>query len=149
MPLYKASAALAFRGARVKKAADQIGADYTAGAVVAWTGEDLDTDGFHDNATNNSRLTIPAGVTTVRVTGGLRVNNITAATGPAIFLMKNGTILCDQVGHNSSTVWGGVIDSGPIACVATDYFELFFQNGTDTSVDIIASRSFFAIQVLA
>jgi hypothetical protein len=29
--------------------------------AVAWTAEDFDTDGFHDNATNNSRFTIPTG----------------------------------------------------------------------------------------
>lgn len=52
---------MAFRGTLVKKSADQTGANYSgSGVVVAWDSEIYDTDGAHDNVTNNTRLTIPA-----------------------------------------------------------------------------------------
>jgi hypothetical protein len=47
-------------GARVYHNTTQTNADSTT-AALAFNSERYDTDAFHDNATNNSRLTVPSG----------------------------------------------------------------------------------------
>lgn len=139
----------AFGGARVRKAADLTGQNLTAGAVITWDTEDFDTHGFHDTSSNTSRITIPSGITKVMLTAALRINNIAASSVPRAFLTKNGTTTVVQIsGHNPSTSWGCNINSGPLAVSAGDYFEISFQNDTDTSVDITAVTSWFAVEVL-
>ena len=49
-----------FAGVRVSKSAAQSTANNTY-TVVTWNTENFDTNTFHDNATNNSRLTVPSG----------------------------------------------------------------------------------------
>jgi hypothetical protein len=50
----------AFVGCRLTKSADQaIGSN--ALTAISFNTETFDTDGFHDNATNNTRITIPTG----------------------------------------------------------------------------------------
>lgn len=51
----------AFVGCAVTKSADQSIATATT-TNITWDTEQYDTDGFHDNSTNNSRFTIPAGL---------------------------------------------------------------------------------------
>jgi hypothetical protein len=59
-PEWGAPAAPAFVGCSLKKVAAQTtsAATYT---VITFTDEDFDTNGFHDNSTNTSRITIPSG----------------------------------------------------------------------------------------
>ncbi|MGZ8337918.1 MAG: hypothetical protein ACXWU1_14775, partial [Allosphingosinicella sp.] len=59
----KAAAGHSHRNAcMVRKAADQTAANYSAGGFVAWDQEVYDDGGWHNNAVNNSRLTVPSGV---------------------------------------------------------------------------------------
>jgi hypothetical protein len=53
------SGSSAAAGARVKRTTNQTISSATLTAVN-WTAEDDDTDAYHDNATNNTRLTVPA-----------------------------------------------------------------------------------------
>lgn len=139
------------RGALVTKAADQIGADYTATLAVGWDSEIYDTDSIHDNVTNNSRLTVPSGVSYVRIGGGIRVQNITSGVFLNTFINKNG-----------SSTWGGspqsIIDIDGTSVGTTcwtafvpvspgDYFEYMLGVQTDTSVNVIALRSWFAMEI--
>lgn len=138
-----------YAGCKVVKAADLTGQNLTAGAVITWDTEIRDTHGFHSTSSNTSRLTIPAGITKVRITGALRINNIAASSVPRMFLSKNGSTALVQIsGHNPSTSWGGVFDSGVLSVSEGDYFEMSFQNDTDTSVDITAATSFFDLEVV-
>jgi len=59
-------AAINHRGALVRRASAQ---SIPNGVVTAvnWDTEDYDTDGIHDNATNNERLTVPSGVSKVKL----------------------------------------------------------------------------------
>lgn len=52
------SSAPTFNGARVTGASQLIA--YNTKTAVAWNAEDFDTNTYHDNATNNSRLTVPS-----------------------------------------------------------------------------------------
>ena len=55
-----AAGGTSYKGCRVYKDADQ---NHTGGVptTVSWNQETFDTDAYHDNATNNSRLTVPVG----------------------------------------------------------------------------------------
>lgn len=83
---------LSARGVRATLAADRTIATATA-TYIDFDAEDFDTDAFHDNATNNTRLTVPAGF------GGKYlifcsaewVNNATGIR--QILVRKNGTTI--------------------------------------------------------
>lgn len=134
----------------VKKAADQTGANYTVATSVAWDSEVYDDNGWHDNATNNSRLTVPAGVTRVRVGASVRMANVAAGSLTTLTLTKNGSSSFDgaiSLEQNAdSTAPRLAISSGPISATATDYFEVQLTVGTDTSIDVPAARSNFWIE---
>jgi hypothetical protein len=97
--------------------------------IIALGTEQWDTNTFHDNTTNNSRLTIPTGY------GGyyLLVGNINCTTTDAAALMiyKNGTAIAAGIqsgevtrivgtGGNTISITGSVI----VNATAGDYFEL-------------------------
>lgn len=50
-----------FVGVSVYRAAPDQAIPTATWTAINWTAENYDTDGFHDNATNNTRLTIPTG----------------------------------------------------------------------------------------
>lgn len=139
-----------FQGARVRKAADQTAANYVSGAAVAWDTESYDTDGFHDNVTNNTRLTVPAGVTKVCVTGCIYA---TLSNGTSqVQLRKNGVSSGDAFANQNAAAIGGTTDgnqaeTGIVDVSTGDYFELFYIN-SDSSVTIDSTRSWFQIEVI-
>lgn len=141
-----------YRGALVTKAADQTGANYTTSTAIAWDSETRDTDGFHDNAISNTRLTVPTGVNRVRVSGHVRIASHTADTWVYISIRKNAAFLYTG-GAEESTEIGATdanmtIDTAVLDVVAGDYFELFLGTESDTTIDVTAQRSWFSIEVV-
>lgn len=140
-----------FRGAMVKKAADQTGANYSAGVAIAWDGEVYDTDSIHDNVTNNTRLTVPAGVSYVRVGCNLSLAAVTTDVVITLDILKNGVSSFDgATGDKSST--GTTIpllslSSGPVPVSASDYFEARLTTG-DTSITVTAAASNFWLEII-
>lgn len=131
----------------VKRIADLTGQDHaTAPAAIAFNDENYDTDTWHDNSTNPSRLTVPAGVTTIDIAAHIKVTNITADEWVLIQLYKNGTAI-DALSQRVQT--GGTernvsLTALGVECVATDYFEVYLEVETDTSVDVDADSTFIA-----
>lgn len=91
-------------------------------SAIPFAGEDFDTDGFHDNVTNNSRLTVPTGL------GGKYHVTVHAGhngSSPAyLYVRKNGSsqVLGFDYGHGAS----GAIEyeaSGDLDLAAGDYIE--------------------------
>jgi hypothetical protein len=153
-PIWSAPASLpgvAFVGAMVKKSADQTGANYTTITSIAWDAEIYDTDGFHDNVTNNTRFTIPSGGDGYYTVGvAIRATNVTTSNYLQLALLKNGSLAWDgsasqyvSAAANSPTV---ATNTGPVLLVAGDYVEAQLLSAADTSIDITASRSNFWIQ---
>ncbi|OWQ98024.1 SGNH/GDSL hydrolase family protein [Sphingopyxis witflariensis] len=140
-----------FRGALVKKNADQTTANYAGGANVAWDAEVYDTDAFHDNVTNNTRLTVPSGVTKVRLSAQVRYSNGTNNEFAALAINKNGAgydgqayqVVASPTGAGSVSVGTGVL-----TVTAGDYFEANFQMQADTSITVAAGLSWFSIEVV-
>ena len=105
-------------------------------AAVALAAEDFDTDAFHDNATNNSRLTVPAGKGgKFRVSGavGFAVNG----TGQRLAsIYKNGAEVARAGGISGGGVELGSAQvewTGTLA--ATDYVQLFAYQTSTVNLD--------------
>lgn len=141
------------RGAMVKKSADQTAADYSASPAIAWDAEIFDTDSIHDNSTNNSRLTVPSGVTYVRCGAHVRLANVAASADIALVLSKNGSSIfngaCSQQHEYSGSTPRISFTSGPIPVAGGDYFESLLGISGDASIDITASISNFWMEILA
>lgn len=143
---------ITFSGARVTPSSNLTGVNYTTKTAIPFNSENFDTNAYHDNVTNNTRLTVPASVNYVEVTGAVQTVNDTSSTWGLLQIWKNGVGTGTLVGTNQSQGVSGSknmgVNSGPLAVVAGDYFELAFQEQSDTSVDIEATTTWFAIKAL-
>lgn len=141
------------RGALVNKSADQTAANYTGSLVtIAWDAEQYDTDGIHDNVTNNTRLTVPAGVTRVRVGMSVKIASHTGDNWIIVSISKNGSFSYHgnpeertEIGNTApaATIWSpNLIVSGG------DYFEGALRVEADTAIDVTAIGSWFAMEII-
>lgn len=133
--------------ALVNKVATQALSAATFAAVAFGTSSEIaDTNSFHDNVTNNSRLTVPSGVTKARVSFGLagasqsdqligevRMNGTAALPG----LPRQET---DTAGTDAVCGFGAWVD-----VVAGDYFELFAYSQLAQTLPI-SDRTWFCIE---
>ncbi len=140
-----------FRGALVSRTANKSIANSTS-VLVDWDAEIYDTENIHDNVVNNSRLTIPAGVTRVRVStqqiwsplaGGLRSCEI----------LKNGVQnsprVITEVSANGLVTSGVTTAISPIVNVAAgDYFEVSVYQTSGGALDFLATTTYFSIEII-
>lgn len=152
----RATEQLGFRGARVWHNANQT---WTSGlaSFVAFNSEIFDFGGMHDNATNNSRLTVPtdAGGYWI-VTASLRMTQPTSTSASDyfdIYVTRNGSGIGQQTAIRNPAAAGqtAVTVSCIIDANAGDYFQVYVQNATAGSSDIISlaplSAYFMAVRV--
>ena len=138
------------RGAVVKKSADQTAADYSTATAVAWTAEISDTDAIHDNATNNTRLTVPSGVTRVRLKFNFELANVTADTWVTAKMRKNAAAFDGQGAQSVETGNTTVhlnAESAVVTVTGGDYFDVTLQ-AEDTSIDVVAAGSWFSMEIV-
>lgn len=115
--------------------------------TISWNNEVVDTDGWHDNATNPSRLTVPSGVSRVRV----GYNTEMGGAGDYVTqIYKNGSVLTGAGGQarQDAQSAGNDFNHGwtpPLDVTAGDYFELVLNNSTTSQTLAIAS-SWFCIE---
>lgn len=145
-------ASLPFRGALVSKAADQTAANYSAGAMVGWDTESYDTDAIHESVTNPSRLTVPAGVTKVRLLGQVAISLLTTNVYCFIQVAKNGSIAYIGCATGLTQIvpdFPVLAAISPVLTVtAGDYFELKLTVQTDTSITVTTQSSWFAMEII-
>lgn len=153
-------AAPAFRGCLLAKTAEQaLTADVQEAVVL--DKEIYDTDNFHDNVTNNTRITIPAGVNFVRFHSQISWGVTTLPNWVTHHLIKNGDTtqgddpggmyrLVEQPADNGFLI--NAAASAVLSVVAGDFFELyaFFSGGSGVSVSGEAPdhRTWFAMEVV-
>jgi len=127
-----AAAAATFVGCRLTKSADQTISNATNTAIT-FNGEDFDTDGFHNNVTNNSRITIPSGKDGkyLFTVSGYWADNATGTRTTVLY--KNGSIIA-----KARCIWRreGLGLSAVLSLVATDYIELFVYQDSGGNLDV-------------
>lgn len=124
--------------------------------TIDWDAEVFDTNAFHDNSTNPSRLTVPAGLDGVYLVGaaagGIIVDNVNERF--ILRLYKNGTELAggryEGTGSGASTEPGGQV-STIVSLAATDYVTatVFHQRGSNGDLRVGTSGSAFWLVRLA
>jgi hypothetical protein len=142
-----AAAAATFVGCQLRKSGDQSISNNTNTAITFDT-EDIDTDGFHSNVTNTSRVTIPTGK------GGkylvtLQTRFEANSTGRRLGqLYKNGaidtTFQFESVPSSSGAVTMG--NSFFMNLVATDYIELFSLQTSGGNLNVTNTGVFLGVQ---
>lgn len=113
--------------------------------MVSFDNEVVDTDGWHDNSTNNSRLTIPSGlgITRVKLVASLRsTSNVN--TPYVVQIKKNGAVAEGMPVFCSSFTGRMSLASAIVEVTDGDYFEI---EALTTSAQTIAinDSTWFAI----
>lgn len=139
-----------FSGAYVTKSATQ---SITAGTSqeVTFDTEQHDTDGFHDNATNNTRLTVPSGVSRARIFGVVSWVGLDGDARAEVYIKKNGSTLVTRVtgAANSGGAGGDMYASTPALSVSSgDYFELSVLHDSSTAKSVNSNYTYFAIEAV-
>lgn len=118
----------------------------TAFTPVQWNNEVYDTDGFHDNSTNPSRITIPSGTSgLIRLSASISASGSTSELGIAFF--KNGTQITNYEYDTENSTGNISAISAPITCTAGDYFEVAIRATSAPTVDV-SNNSWFAVEEL-
>jgi hypothetical protein len=103
--------------------------------LISFPNEEFDTNAFHDNSTNNSRLTIPTGYGgKYLVTGHIDMNGISGYYINSIRQYNSGgsSITINATGRQFSGTGGGNnFGGGPLTYIvsasAGDYFQMFWN----------------------
>lgn len=136
---------VAFRGALVYKSSAQTipATTYTA---ITFNAEEYDTDSIHDNATNNSRLTVPSGITRARLSGQCYWS--TNVPNYECRLYINGSWAGNAL--VSTELLSGAQNmafASPVLSVsAGDYFEFYVY--TDSGIGADVDSAWFAIEIV-
>jgi hypothetical protein len=144
-------AAAGFVGCKLTKSVDQTIINVT-NTIITFDGEDFDTDNFHNNSTNNSRITIPSGKggkylfvisgnfvnagTTGHLQTNMSKNGSAVAAGAANIYWKNVT---DVVGFTMSHI---------LDAAATDYFEFSVYSNPGNNNGYITDTTRFSCEYL-
>jgi len=136
-----APASASYVGCRVYKAGEtnQTISNNTTTAIT-FDAEDFDTDAFHNNSTNNSRITIPSGK------GGKYLFTVSGhwdenTTGSRqMYLRKNGSVIVSYQRWGSDG-YVGISLSSVMDLVATDYIELIVFQDSGGNVVILGSST--------
>ena len=132
VPAWGAAPAASFVGCILKKTSGGQTAASGVDTAITWNSETIDTDAFHDNSTNTSRITIPAGK------GGkyLFSWNVSLITGASILkVFVNGTG-GTRVGYINLLSGQASTASIILNLSAADYVELYFGQSTGSTQTI-------------
>lgn len=122
----------------------------SSGVPIDFTSESYDTDAIHDNSTNPERLTVPSGVTLVRLTANVAFNGGTALT---LYIEKNGGDTYAGraiVQHIDAVSQAGALNiTSPIlSVVGGDYFRLI-PTGATVPENTTGTTTWFAMEIIA
>lgn len=130
----------AFRGALVYN-------NPTMSGFITWPSEAYDTDNIHDVTTNTSRLTVPTGVTKVKLSG--EGSNWSGGVACLMRFYKNGS--ASFAGNSQLYIpavatqgGGGMISTAPVSVVAGDYFEFY----STSIINGYAYNAWFAMEII-
>lgn len=136
-----ASGGLAFSGASLTKSSTQ-SINPSTEVAVTFDGEVFDTDSYHDNVTNNTRLTVPA-TGRYLVTWSSRINVMGDQKGFQVYLKVNGSApsaapQAIQLGSGAGNSMAASV-TAIYSLTANDYLESFVWHGDTTSRNVDTS----------
>jgi hypothetical protein len=140
-PEWAAAAAPALVGCSVKREAVSTAITANTAFAVALTTENFDTDSFHDNTTNNTRITIPSGKGGKYYISGF-VNNALGSPGSysILYLYKNGAQLTAMGNREGNFIRGNgdpqLSFTQVVTLAAGDYIEMYYQQGNTETVNM-------------
>jgi hypothetical protein len=133
-----------FAGASVKNSSQSV-ANNTE-VTLAFTSENFDTAAYHDNTTNNSRITIPAGKAGYYlVTGEGQYNSANSTGRREMYLLKNGSFITRNAVTPSTNNYPTNMLVFPIYLAVADYIQLaIYQTSgtTETYTDAVFTVSY-------
>jgi hypothetical protein len=138
-----------YNGALVNKTTGQSITNVTT-TPITWDAESYDLGGWHSTSVDNSRLTVPSGVTLVRVQANIEMPSGTAQT--VLGLTKNGSSVPgafngdDQYAASRVRFLNGM--SAPLAVTPGDYFEATVYNSTGSQSLPNGNHSWMSIHAL-
>ena len=136
IPTWAAPAAGSFAGCSLSKSAAQSISNATWTAI-SWNLENYDTDAFHDNSTNNTRITIPAGKGGKYLIASNLYNPSNSTGSRLIKIQKNGADIAygdwqrANSGHSTSTIFSQVL-----ALAVADYIEVNLYQDSGGALDV-------------
>jgi len=105
---------------------------------INFNSETYDTNSFHDNATNNSRFTIPAGLGGYyRVSAFIRLNP-NASGRRLVTILKNGGGVYAAESTPNAASFLSCYDEGILSLAAGDYVQVSLYQDAGSSIDTIA-----------
>lgn len=121
-----------YRGVRVELPAGQSIPASTL-TVIGFTAESWDDGGWHDNATNNSRLTVPAGIPAGKfaLSGVLGMDG-SGGTFREVYLRKNTTIITSI--HVTPAPFGRYLVAEEVDAQPGDYFDMMISHDNATAL---------------
>lgn len=148
---WAAPASSGFVGASIFDANTQVISNATNTAVT-WTSETFDTNGFHSNTTNTSRMTIPTGYAgKYLVNASVRWETAASGYETRIAVVKNGSTVQQRIQLSSTTAVNSNQDITLIVdCAVNDYLEIFVEQnrGQNSTMTKSESTAGFQIQYL-
>ena len=138
-----------FVGVGVKKSANQNTSNATFTAVT-FNLEDFDTDTFHDNSSNNTRITIPAGKSGYYAIAGAVQFNANGTGNRGCELLKNGSAVNymffePAAGAGNEAVYPM---SFILNLAATDYLEISVYQTSGGTLSVQSASTKWQVQYL-
>jgi len=140
-----------FRGCLVYPSSSQSLLDVTSTAIP-FDSEVFDTDSIHSTSFNNTRLTVPSGVTKVRITGQGSV--VTFFSGRAtLAITKNGSSTYFGMPRGDTPVTVGTISlnaSSLLSVSGGDYFQLVLYQNTGVTAGTVGAGwyDWFSMEII-
>ena len=127
---------------------------------ITWSAESYDTLAFHDTGSNTSRMTIPAGVTKIRLFGNAEFSALNTTGTRGIRFYKNGTGVAAGTGEvllpaiSTANPFSLYLGTPPLVVAPGDYFTMQYwqnsglTNGTLGANALDGSKTYFAVEVV-
>ena len=140
-------ATASFVGASVYRGASQSIANATATALT-FDNETYDTDAFHDNSTNNTRMTVPAGKAGKYLVTGVTYFTNNATGQRIVYIYKNGANVIGTIQQGISASIDCVVQTSFVVSLAvSDYVELFAYQNSGGALNVFGTSSSSGFQV--
>jgi hypothetical protein len=127
-----------------------IGVSNGTQTAVNFTTEQFDTNGFHDNSTNTSRITIPSGYAgKYLLLGSAGFDTSATSTDRGVRFTKNGTALfAANIQNGPSGVTYGPYNTQFITLAVSDYVEMEVIQYSGGALIVQAAQTFFGAMYL-